>query len=30
LHHAISTVTGEEVLLFTSADSPKFRDTKKR
>ena len=28
-HHAISTITGEEVLLFTLSDSPKFRHTKK-
>jgi uncharacterized protein YbcI len=30
LHHDISTVTGEEVLLFTLAEAPHFRDTKKR
>ena len=30
LHHDISTVTGEEVLLFTLAESPLFRETKKR
>jgi uncharacterized protein YbcI len=30
LHHDISTVTGEEVILFTLADSPQFRDTKKK
>jgi uncharacterized protein YbcI len=29
LHHDISTVTGEEVLLFTLAESPLFRETKK-
>lgn len=29
LHHDISTVTGEEVILFTLARSPLFRDTKK-
>jgi uncharacterized protein YbcI len=29
LHHDISTVTGEEVLLFTLVDSPLFRDVKK-
>src|SRR3972149_1472973 len=30
LHHDISTATGEEVVLFTLAESPGFRDTKKR
>src|SRR5438132_4095423 len=30
LHHDISTVTGEEVILFTLAESPLFRDTKKK
>jgi uncharacterized protein YbcI len=30
LHHDISTLTGEEVVLFTLADSPLFRETKKR
>ncbi|MCI0640335.1 MAG: DUF2294 domain-containing protein [Gemmataceae bacterium] len=30
LHHDISTVTGEEVLLFTLAGSPDFRETKKK
>ena len=30
LHHDISTVTGEEVVLFTLAQSPVFRETKKR
>jgi len=29
LHHDISTVTGEEVMLFTLAASPGFRETKK-
>jgi uncharacterized protein YbcI len=29
LHHDISTVTGEEVVLFTLAESPLFRATKK-
>src|SRR5271170_4941230 len=29
LHHDISTVTGEEVLLFTLVHSPFFRDVKK-
>ena len=30
LHHDISTVTGEEVILFTLADAPGVRDAKKR
>ena len=30
LHHDISTVTGEEVVLFTLAEAPPFRETKKR
>ena len=30
LHHDISTVTGEEVVLFTLAESPILRDTKKK
>jgi uncharacterized protein YbcI len=29
LHHDISTVTGEEVVLFTLAASPPFRQTRK-
>ena len=29
-HHDISTVTGEEVILFTLATSPAFRDPKKK
>ena len=29
LHHDISTVTGEEVVLFTLADSPAVRETRK-
>jgi uncharacterized protein YbcI len=29
LHHDISTVTGEEVVLFTLAASPPFRETRK-
>src|SRR3984893_1709206 len=28
VHHDISTVTGEEVVLFTLAESPNFRETK--
>ncbi len=30
LHHDISTLTGEEVILFTLSISPLFRETKKR
>src|SRR5690242_20634682 len=30
LHHDISTVTGEEVVLFTLEKSPAFRETKKK
>ena len=30
LHHDVSTVTGEEVILFTLAESPLFRETKKK
>jgi uncharacterized protein YbcI len=30
LHHDISTVTGEEVLIFTLAGAPPFREVKKR
>ncbi len=30
LHHDISTATGEEVVLFTLAASPAFRETKKK
>ena len=30
LHHDISTVTGEELILFTLAGAPAFRDTKKK
>ena len=29
LHHDISTVTGEEVVIFTLAESPLYRDTRK-
>jgi uncharacterized protein YbcI len=29
MHHDISTLTGEEVLLFTFAESPHFRETTK-
>jgi|SRR5208282_5635873 len=30
LHHDISTVTGEEVVIFTLAHSPLFREAKKK
>ncbi len=30
LHHDISTLTGEEVILFTLAEPPLFRDTRKK
>ena len=30
LHHDISTVTGEEVVLFTLAESPDFREPKNK
>ena len=30
LHHDISTVTGEEVVLFTLAESPGFREAKRK
>ena len=30
LHHDISTQTGEEVLIFTLADPPGFREAKRR
>jgi len=30
MHHDISTLTGEEVVLFTLATTPPFRETKKR
>jgi uncharacterized protein YbcI len=30
LHHDISTVTGEEVVLFTLVESPVFRETKRK
>lgn len=29
LHHDISTVTGEEVVIFTLAEAPIFRETKR-
>lgn len=30
LHHDISTVTGEEVLIFTLVGAPQFREVKKK
>ena len=30
LHHDINTVTGEEVVLFTLAESPQYREAKKK
>jgi len=30
LHHDISTVTGEEVVLFTLAEPPQLREVKKK
>ena len=30
LHHDVSTTTGEEVVLFTLAESPLFRETKRK
>lgn len=30
LHHDISVVTGEEVVLFTLAEPPRFRETKRK
>ena len=30
LHHDISTVTGEEIVLFTLAESPLFREVRKK
>ena len=30
LHHDISTMTAEEVVLFTLAETPDFRDTRKK
>ena len=30
LHHDISTVTGEEVVLFALAESPDFRETRRK
>ena len=30
LHHDISTITGEEVVLFSLAEAPQFRETTKK
>ena len=30
MHHDISTITGEEVVIFTLAESPRFREVKKK
>ena len=30
LHHDISTATGEEIVVFTLAEAPAFRETKRR
>ena len=30
LHHDISTLTGEEVVVFTLAEAPSYRDAKKK
>lgn len=30
LHHDISTLTGEEVVIFTLSEVPQFRETKKK
>jgi len=30
LHHDISTLTGEEIVVFTLAEAPRFREVKKR
>jgi hypothetical protein len=30
LHHDISTVTGEEIVLVTLAEPPRFREAKKK
>ena len=30
LHHDISTATGEELILFTLAETPRFRDIRKK
>ena len=30
LHHDISTVTGEEIVMFTLAEAPAFRDVRRK
>jgi uncharacterized protein YbcI len=30
MHHDISTITGEEVVLFTLVEAPEFRETRKK
>ena len=30
MHHDISTFTGEEVVLFTLAETPQVRETKRK
>ena len=30
LHHDISTLTGEEIVVFTLAEAPCYRETKKK
>ena len=30
LHHDISTLTGEEIVIFTLVEAPQFRETKKK
>ena len=30
MHHDISTVTGEEVVLFTLVETPRLREVKKK
>jgi uncharacterized protein YbcI len=30
LHHDISTITGKDVLIFTLAEPPRFREIKKQ
>jgi uncharacterized protein YbcI len=30
LHHDISTITGEEMVIFTLSETPQFRETKKK
>ena len=30
LHHDISTLTGEEIVIFTLAEAPQWRETKKK